>query len=175
MKKVMSVMFVLLFAMVLAGVGVSAASAAQAAYYGPPVKPYLYTGIDANGGFINPTAGPDTWNSMQMVVYDAVSKGLIISAHPNYDPFNDDQTTATATTMITAVQFYNPTSGYYQDCLVGGTLVIPEAGIQETVAGYPYVQFNITLTRYVNATGAVVSPSPYVYPVAFLDLTSVTH
>jgi hypothetical protein len=171
MKKVMSVMFVLLFAMVLAGVGVSAA---QAAYYGTPDQPYLFTDINTSGGFINP-ASDDVQNSMQMVIYNANSKGLIIAAHPNYCPDDDDQFTAEQTTVITAVQFFNPSTSNYENCLVGGTLVIPESGIRYTSANYPYVQFNITLTKYDNATGAVVSPSPYVYPVAFLDLTSIIH
>jgi hypothetical protein len=170
MKKAMSVMFVLLFAMVLAGLGVSAA---QAAYYGTPLQPYLFTGIDSDGEFINETVDPDTQNSAQYVIYDPANQNFIITAHPNYWPYDDEPASADQTTVVTAIQVLNR-SGEYVNCIVGGTYVVPEDYLRATpTAGHPYLQFNVTFTKYDNVTGAVVSPSPYVYPTAYLDLTSV--
>jgi hypothetical protein len=167
MKKAMSALFVLLLAMVMAGVSVSAASAAG----GPPVQPYLYTGIDPNGEFINPASG-DVQNSMQMVIYNANDKNFIITAHPNYSPHDNNPSMAIETTVVTSIQVYDPGSGNYVNCIVGGTFVVPDSYLQFTnMAGYPYLQFNVTFTKYFNATGVI--DSQYVYQTAYLELTSV--
>lgn len=168
MKKILSVAFVLLLAAIVAtGVGAGAASAAG----GPLVQPYWYTGIDSSGQFINPTVQPDTQNSAQYVIYDIDNNNFIITAHPNYYPSDDDQFTAQQTTVITSIEVYNGTT--YESCIVGGTFVVSADYIQYTSANHPYLQFNVTLTKYDNKTGAVVAPSPYVYPTAYLNLSSV--
>jgi hypothetical protein len=165
MKKIMSVAFVLLLAAVLAaGFAVSPASA------GSPVQPYWFTTIDEDGNFDDPTEEPDTQNSAQMVIYDARNQNFIITFHPNYAPDDDNPYTAQYTTVITSIQVFNGTS--YVNCSVAGTFVVPEDYLLYTdPAGLPYLQFNVTFTRYVNTTGAIVDQ--YTYPEAYLDLHTV--
>jgi hypothetical protein len=166
MKKIMSVAFVLLLAAVLAaGVGISSASAAG----GPPVKPYWFQGIDAQGQFVGQTDA-DTQNSAQYVIYDSNNGNFIITFHPNYDPDGDNPDTADFTTVISVIQVFNGTT--YEDCSVAGAFVVPDAYLLYTpVANLPYLQFNVTFTKYDNTTGALAER--YTYPVAYLDLHTV--
>jgi hypothetical protein len=105
-----------------------------------------------------------------MVIYDARNQNFIITFHPNYYPSDDDQYTAEETTVITSIQVYNGTT--YVNCSVAGTFVVSEDFLLYTApADLPYLQFNVTFTKYNNTTGAIVDQ--YTYPEAYFDLHTV--
>jgi hypothetical protein len=168
MKKALSLTLVLLFAVVLASVCTSAASAAPGGVTRPP---YWYTVIDSSGHFSNPTVDPDTQNSAQWTIFDVNNQEFMMTLHPNYYPSNDNQYTAQETTVIQDMQVYNPIREQYEDCLYDGLFIVPREYMQFTSAGLPYLQFNVIFVKYDNKTGN--KAATYTYTPAYFDLRSV--
>jgi hypothetical protein len=88
-----------------------------------------------------------------------------MTAHPNYQPDPDDQTTALTTTVVTSIQVYNP-NGVLVDCIVGGTYQPLRNYVRTTSAGIPYLQFSVTFTTYNNNTGIATATNSF-NPVYF--------
>jgi hypothetical protein len=55
------------------------------------------------------------------------------------------------TTVIYDMAVYN--GGGYEDCLEGGTIVVPASYVQETPEGVPYIQFAVIFAQFDNLTG----------------------
>jgi hypothetical protein len=170
-RRFLSGLFVfLLVGTLVTGVAASPASAAGLGHGGYMEAPYWFTAIDASGNLSNPV-GDLFWNSIQYVVYrPGLNAVYNLVAHPNYQPDPNNQYTAQAVTVITAIQRYNP-SGGLEDCTVGGTFQVPRTYVRTTAANVPYLQFNVTFTTYDAQTGAVTAIESY-DPVYF-DLNSV--
>jgi hypothetical protein len=161
MKRVLSVTCVLLLAVVAAAsFGVSLASAQS----GVTPQPYWYFNYDARGDFTVATvASDDVQNSAQYTIYSTPTGENPVyrfTVHPNYDPNDDDQETAVATTVISSLQVFNGKS--YVDCVQGGFFIVPASYVQYTPGmNRPYFQFDVLFTKYDNFTGKVLQTYPY--------------
>jgi hypothetical protein len=169
LKKTLGIAFALLFAMAIAA-GVGASQTGWTPQSGYQLPDYWFTHINAIGDFVERTP-PITQNSAQTVIYDADNELFVITAHPNYTPYQDDPTKAETTTVITGIRVYNPNDGVYMDPVVGGTFQIPLEYVRQTVSDRPYLEFDVTFTTYNNADGSVISEDNY--PKAYFSLDTV--
>jgi len=173
MKRFMSLAFVLLFTLVLAAGAVSPALAANQS--GATDQPYWYSSIDPSSGQLDNPLADLYQNSAQYLIYntDGDYPIYILAGHPNYTPDGDDQFDALTTTLVTAIQVYNPYTSLYEDCLVGATFQAPSRYVRLTSAGIGYLQFNVTFTTYDNITGDVVD-EPATFPAVYFNVDNVT-
>jgi hypothetical protein len=170
MKKFFNIAF--LFLLVVSLVTSAAAPVLGAANQsGRSAQPYWYSVIDATGTLIDEL--DDLYqNSAQYTIFNSAGTATyILSAHPNYAPDGDDQTTAQTTTLVTAIQAYDPNDAKV-NAAVAGTFQAPSNYIRITTANVPYLKFAVTFTTYNNQNGAIVSTNTF-DPVYF-NLNSVT-
>jgi hypothetical protein len=170
MKKFLGIIFMVLLTVTLvAGVAASLALAApyQSGYSDPP---YWYTIIDSSG---NLTGELDAiyQNSAQYTIFLPLSgPKYILSAHPNYRPASDDQTTAQTTTLVTNIQSYNQLD-VKANCAVAGTFQVASDDIRVTTLGIPYLKFSVTFSTYNAITGALTNT--ITYDPAYFNLNKV--